>query len=432
MITVSGLTKKYGDRTVVDDVSFDPGARHGDRLPRAERRRQDDDDADDHRPGAGATAGSALVDGRPYAELPNPGAVVGTLLDAVGRAPGPDRPDAPAAAGRRRSASRRRGSTRCSSWSGSPTPAGRRIGGYSLGMRQRLGIAGALLADPPVLMFDEPANGLDPEGIRWMRDLLRGARGARRHGAAVVAPARRGRAHGRPAAGDRRRADRRRRAGRRRCWAPTGRRCAPPTPAALAADLEAAGLPRRNTATTARWSWPAPIRHRSARSRPPAVTCSSSSGRCSAASRTSSSSSPPRHEPPPSSPEVLRHDRSSRYSCRPRPVPGPPDRSVTALRWSGWRCASRCPPGPGKALAAAPRSCWRRPRSRSPRVGERAARLGARARSSSIGHAHRAGARLARRAVDRGGVEPRHGADDVPARAAARPGDGREGGRRWP
>ena len=51
--------------------------------------------------------------------------------------------------------------------------AGRRIGGYSLGMRQRLGIAAALLADPAVLMFDEPANGLDPEGIRWMRDLLR-------------------------------------------------------------------------------------------------------------------------------------------------------------------------------------------------------------------------------------------------------------------
>jgi ABC-2 type transport system ATP-binding protein len=50
---------------------------------------------------------------------------------------------------------------------------GRRIGAYSLGMRQRLGIAAALLADPPVLMFDEPANGLDPEGIRWMRDLLR-------------------------------------------------------------------------------------------------------------------------------------------------------------------------------------------------------------------------------------------------------------------
>jgi ABC-2 type transport system ATP-binding protein len=52
--------------------------------------------------------------------------------------------------------------------------AGRRIRGYSLGMRQRLGIAGALLAEPPVLMFDEPANGLDPEGIRWMRSLLQG------------------------------------------------------------------------------------------------------------------------------------------------------------------------------------------------------------------------------------------------------------------
>jgi ABC-2 type transport system ATP-binding protein len=57
---------------------------------------------------------------------------------------------------------------------GLTSAGGRRIGGYSLGMRQRLGIAAALLADPPVLMFDEPANGLDPEGIRWMRDLLRG------------------------------------------------------------------------------------------------------------------------------------------------------------------------------------------------------------------------------------------------------------------
>jgi ABC-2 type transport system ATP-binding protein len=119
------------------------------------------------------SAGSALVDGRPYAALPNPGSVMGTLLDAGAVHPG------------------RTGRTHLRLLAdGIGVPAsrvdevlelvglsdagGRRIKGYSLGMRQRLGIAGALLADPPVLMFDEPANGLDPEGIRWMRGLLRG------------------------------------------------------------------------------------------------------------------------------------------------------------------------------------------------------------------------------------------------------------------
>ncbi len=171
MITVSGLTKRYGDRTVVDHVSFDlePGTVTGFLGPN----------------GAGKTttmrmmtslvaptAGSAVIDGKLYAELPNPGAVVGTLLDASAVHPG------------------RTGRTHLrllASAVGVPASrvdevldmvglsdaAGRRIGGYSLGMRQRLGIAGALLADPPVLVFDEPANGLDPEGIRWMRDLLR-------------------------------------------------------------------------------------------------------------------------------------------------------------------------------------------------------------------------------------------------------------------
>jgi ABC-2 type transport system ATP-binding protein len=120
-----------------------------------------------------ATSGSALVDGKPYAELANPGAVMGTLLDAGAVHPG------------------RTGRTHLrliADTIGVPasrvdevlemvdltSAAGRRIRGYSLGMRQRLGIAGALLADPRVLMFDEPANGLDPEGIRWMRALLRG------------------------------------------------------------------------------------------------------------------------------------------------------------------------------------------------------------------------------------------------------------------
>jgi ABC-2 type transport system ATP-binding protein len=172
MITVSGLTKQYGARTVVDDVSFslEPGTVTGFLGPN----------------GAGktttmrmitglvpATSGTALVDGRPYAAVPNPGSVMGTLLDAGAVHPG------------------RTGLTHLrllASALGIPASrvdevlelvgltdaGGRRIGGYSLGMRQRLGIAGALLADPPVLMFDEPANGLDPEGIRWMRGLLRG------------------------------------------------------------------------------------------------------------------------------------------------------------------------------------------------------------------------------------------------------------------
>jgi len=172
MITVSGLTKQYGARTVVDDVSFtlEPGTVTGFLGPN----------------GAGktttmrmitglvpASAGSALVDGRPYAAVPNPGAVMGTLLDAGAVHPGrtgrthlrllADTLGVPASR-----------VDEVLELVGLADAAGRRIRGYSLGMRQRLGIAGALLADPPVLMFDEPANGLDPEGIRWMRGLLRG------------------------------------------------------------------------------------------------------------------------------------------------------------------------------------------------------------------------------------------------------------------
>ena len=172
MITVSGLTKKYGERTVVDDVSFEleSGTVTGFLGPN----------------GAGktttmrmvtglvpATSGRALINGRPYTSLANPGAVMGTLLDASAVHPGrtgrvhlrllADTIGVPASR-----------VDEVLELVGLTDAARRRIRGYSLGMRQRLGIAGALLADPPVLMFDEPANGLDPEGIRWMRGLLRG------------------------------------------------------------------------------------------------------------------------------------------------------------------------------------------------------------------------------------------------------------------
>jgi ABC-2 type transport system ATP-binding protein len=171
MITVSGLTKQYGNRTVVDDVSFtlEPGTVTGFLGPN----------------GAGktttmrmmtglvpASVGTATVDGTAYTDLPNPGAVVGTLIDASAVHPGrsgrthlrllADTIGVPASR-----------VDEVLELVGLQDAARRRVGGYSLGMRQRLGIAGALLADPPVLIFDEPANGLDPEGIRWMRDLLR-------------------------------------------------------------------------------------------------------------------------------------------------------------------------------------------------------------------------------------------------------------------
>jgi ABC-2 type transport system ATP-binding protein len=172
MIQVSGLTKRYGGRTVVDDVSFtlEPGTVTGFLGPNGAGK------TTTMRMIAGlvpASSGSALVDGRSYVALPNPGAVMGTLLDAGAVHPGrtgrthlrliADALGVPAA---------RVGEVLA--MVGLSDAAGRRIRGYSLGMRQRLGIAAALLADPPVLMLDEPANGLDPEGIRWMRELLRG------------------------------------------------------------------------------------------------------------------------------------------------------------------------------------------------------------------------------------------------------------------
>jgi ABC-2 type transport system ATP-binding protein len=170
-IDVVGLTKRFGAVTALDDLTFSvqPGVVTGFLGPN----------------GAGKTttlrcllglvtptSGAATVDGRPYRDLERPLATVGAALEAADFHPG-------------RSA---RAHLQVIALAGGvpldrvdlllglvglEEYADRRVGGYSLGMRQRLGLAQALLGDPPVLILDEPANGLDPAGISWLRQLLR-------------------------------------------------------------------------------------------------------------------------------------------------------------------------------------------------------------------------------------------------------------------
>jgi ABC-2 type transport system ATP-binding protein len=172
MIDVENLTKRYGAHTAVDGVSFrcDPGTVTGFLGPN----------------GAGKsttlrmivgltppTAGSAAVLDTDYRSLPNPGLCVGVLLDASALHAGRTGEEVLTLAAITIGAPRSR-VTELLDYVGLPKAAARRrVGKYSLGMRQRLGIAHALLGDPQVLILDEPANGLDPEGIFWMRGLLR-------------------------------------------------------------------------------------------------------------------------------------------------------------------------------------------------------------------------------------------------------------------
>ena len=170
-IDVRDLTKEYGTRRAVDHVTFGvrPGKVTGFLGPN----------------GAGKsttmrlvlgldrpTSGTATVGGRPYAELTEPLRHVGALLDAQaahGSRTGHDHLRALAA-------SNRIPATRVDAVleeTGLASVARRRVKTYSLGMRQRLGIAGALLGEPEVILLDEPSNGLDPEGIVWIRELLR-------------------------------------------------------------------------------------------------------------------------------------------------------------------------------------------------------------------------------------------------------------------
>ena len=170
-IDVVGLTKRYGPTLAVEDLSFAvaPGRVVGFLGPN----------------GAGKTttfrsllglvrptSGGALIGGFAYRELDDPVRTVGALLDAGAAHPGRSGRDHLRIHARAAGISQRRVEDLLELVGLEPA-AGRRVSGYSLGMRQRLGLATALLGDPQVLVLDEPANGLDPEGVRWLRDLLR-------------------------------------------------------------------------------------------------------------------------------------------------------------------------------------------------------------------------------------------------------------------
>jgi ABC-2 type transport system ATP-binding protein len=173
MITIDSLTKSYGGFTAVDDVTFTarPGRVTGFLGPNGAGK------STTMRVMVGLTpptSGSATIAGRRYAELPNPGREVGVLLDASAQHAGRTGREILTIAQRTMGIPADRVRHMLHRVSLTDTEADRRVRHYSLGMRQRLGIATALIGDPDVLVLDEPANGLDPAGIRWMRDLLRG------------------------------------------------------------------------------------------------------------------------------------------------------------------------------------------------------------------------------------------------------------------
>ena len=171
MIELTGLTKRYGDKIAVDDMSFSvrPGAVTGFLGPN----------------GAGKSttmrlllgldrpsAGGSTIDGKSYADFPAPLREVGALLEAKAVHTGRSARNHLLAMAASNAIPRRRVDEMLG-LVGLDEVAGKRAGGFSLGMGQRLGIASALLGDPGTLLLDEPVNGLDPEGILWIRNLLK-------------------------------------------------------------------------------------------------------------------------------------------------------------------------------------------------------------------------------------------------------------------
>jgi ABC-2 type transport system ATP-binding protein len=171
VIEARGLVKRYGSTTAVDDLSFSvrPGIVTGFLGPNGSgksttMRMMIGLDHPDR--------GTVTIDGRAYAQLRWPLREVGALLEAKAIHPGRNARNHLRALAASNSIPRGR-VEEVLELVGLTTVAGKRAGGYSLGMGQRLGIAAALLGDPSVLLFDEPVNGLDPEGIQWVRELLR-------------------------------------------------------------------------------------------------------------------------------------------------------------------------------------------------------------------------------------------------------------------
>ena len=171
MITVENVTKRYGETVAVDDLSFNvkPGIVTGFLGPN----------------GAGKsttmrlilgldapTSGSATIDGRSYHQLEAPLHEVGAMLEARAIHTGRSAYNHLVALAQTHGISRAR-VNEVIELVGIESVARKRVGGFSLGMGQRLGVAAALLGDPRILILDEPANGLDPEGIMWIRTLLR-------------------------------------------------------------------------------------------------------------------------------------------------------------------------------------------------------------------------------------------------------------------